>query len=505
MKQPSDNETTFSVAVFPFLKTSAPVPIGSYLFRSTDDRAGLPEGQASAVAEIASMLFAKDDFRVESASYAVLPHVDQNRPGENLERLIELQAVVTYLYSQPHEVFDSLLLTPEDCMLHLFTPGEVSEFLVRPGHHTVDSNPERPKLAADDRHMLPGYNGLFNLRRAFWCAAGSRIYPAFPHVTLNISQDLASNLDVSHSDPRWDFSPARLLSQTASSAADRVFTALYWYNFANEQTAGPDRALLNLATAFEALLQLPEDAKSDRLVDAISLLLGRTTRVDSWARQFYRARSAVAHEGSARDLHFQHTDLGGKPGKLDGRAAPLMFYGRQIFQLCVTTVLTGSALARRADLQEKLITNGERLAAICTALARTEGRAAQRLAAIGRDVAALQRYRYLDSGPIPVASHIGAVRAASGTLLQANGELTGDIRSAAQACAAPAAKRSERDQLDAIRVFHDLAKGVDTGTASPELRLVLQLIDFVWMSIFMRYYQLRESKASAEGETGGEH
>jgi len=310
MKQPSDNKPTFSVAVFPYLKTSSPVLIGSYIFRSTDDQTVLPENQASAVAEVACTLFAKDDFRVESASYAIVPHVDQNRPGEELERLIELQAVVTYLYSQPHEVFDSLFLTPEDCMLHLFTPGEVSEFLVRPGHHTVDANPDGPKIAANDRHMLPGFNGLFNLRRAFWCAAGSRVYPTFPHVTLNISQDLASNLDVSHNDPRWDFSPARLLAQPTSAVAKRVFTALYWYNFANEQMAGPDRALLNLSTAFETLLQLSGDAKSERLVDAISLLLGRTNRVDSWARQFYQARSAVTHEGSARDLHFHHSELG---------------------------------------------------------------------------------------------------------------------------------------------------------------------------------------------------
>ena len=500
-----ESETTFSVAVFPFLKTSRPVPIGSYLFRSTDDRVGLSEPQASAVAEIASMLFAKDDFRVESASYAIVSRVDQNHPSEELERLIELQAVVTYLYSQPHEVFDSLFLTPEDCMLHLFTPAEVSEFLIRPQHHTVDANPGGTKLAADDRHMLPGYSGLFNLRRAFWCAAGSRIYPAFPNVTLNISQDLSSNLDVSHGDPRWDFSPTRLLSRPGSAVAKRVFSALYWYNFANEQMAGPDRALLNLSTAFEALLQLPEDAKSERLVDAISLLLGRTNRVDSWARQFYRARSAVTHEGSARDLHFHHSDLGGRPGKLDGRAAPLMFYVRQIFQLCVTTVLTGSALAQHADLQEKLIANGERLTAICTVLTRTEDSAVERLAAIGRDVAALQRYRYLDSGPIPVASYIGALRAASEALLQADGQLTTDIRAAAQACAAPAAKRSEQEQLNAIRIFHDLAMAVDTGTASPELRLVLQLVDYVWMSIFMRYYQLfRESEASAQSAARGE-
>jgi hypothetical protein len=40
-----------------------------------------------------------------------------------------------------------------------------------------------------------------------------------------------------------------------------------------------DRALLNLAVAFEALLKLPDSSKTERLVDAISLLLGRTERL----------------------------------------------------------------------------------------------------------------------------------------------------------------------------------------------------------------------------------
>jgi hypothetical protein len=59
-----------------------------------------------------------------------------------------------------------------------------------------------------------------------------------------------------------------------------------------------------LAVAFETLLRLPEFSKTDRLVDAISLLLGRTERLDEWAEQFYAARSQVVHEGEVRDEYF---------------------------------------------------------------------------------------------------------------------------------------------------------------------------------------------------------
>jgi hypothetical protein len=38
---PDTREDLFSIAVFPYLKTSRPVQFGSYFFRSTDDLEGL--------------------------------------------------------------------------------------------------------------------------------------------------------------------------------------------------------------------------------------------------------------------------------------------------------------------------------------------------------------------------------------------------------------------------------------------------------------------------------
>ena len=42
-------EGLFSIAVFPYLKTSGPIRFGPYLFRSTDDLEGLSEAEAVAV------------------------------------------------------------------------------------------------------------------------------------------------------------------------------------------------------------------------------------------------------------------------------------------------------------------------------------------------------------------------------------------------------------------------------------------------------------------------
>jgi hypothetical protein len=98
----------------------------------------------------------------------------------------------------------------------------------------------------------------------------------------------------------------------------------------------------------------------------VSLLLGRVERLDTWAEQFYDARSDVTHEGETKRPDFA-------PQKQKGQtdAAPYqshLIYGRQIFQLCVGVVLFGASLGKDAGIAEKFITNEERLQFVCKTL-----------------------------------------------------------------------------------------------------------------------------------------
>src|SRR5712691_10901386 len=129
-------DSAFSIAVFPFLKTSRPIRIGGHTFRSTTDVTDLRPERAEAVTEIAQMLFVQGDLRVKSASYATIPLLDLHVPSAAMDRLAHLRAVLAYLYSSPHEVFDNVMLSPEEVSLALFTPSPISVFLVRPEHHT---------------------------------------------------------------------------------------------------------------------------------------------------------------------------------------------------------------------------------------------------------------------------------------------------------------------------------------------------------------------------------
>jgi hypothetical protein len=153
-------------------------------------------------------------------------------------------------------------------------------------------------------HDVPGYRGIYNFRHYFWVEPGSRLYGPKPHITLNISQDL--QIDLEHGFcQRPDYHLLlQSLEKPLTPATVRIYSALHWYNAANEESIDRDRALLNLAVAFEALLRLPDSSKTERLVGAITLLLGRTERLDEWAKQFYDARSRVAHEGLVQDPYF---------------------------------------------------------------------------------------------------------------------------------------------------------------------------------------------------------
>ena len=74
------------IAVFPFLKTTHPIQLGSFSFRSTDDTSDLEKQDAANVREIADMLFLKDELRIRSASYALLPPLDLDKvdPGSTV-------------------------------------------------------------------------------------------------------------------------------------------------------------------------------------------------------------------------------------------------------------------------------------------------------------------------------------------------------------------------------------------------------------------------------------
>jgi hypothetical protein len=343
----------------------------------------------------------------------------------------------------------------------------------------------------DQFHYVPGYNGLYNFRHSFWVEPGSRLYGPKPHMVLNISQDLFADFQYRMSRQSDYYLLLNLLRKPNSQASQRIYSALHWFNAANEHGLDQSQALLNLAIAFEALLRLPEFSKTERLVDAISLLLGRTERLSEWASQFYAARSQVAHEGLVRDGYFYVSGAGRK--KTSDLFGSLMLYGRQIFQLCLGTLLVGVDLAERADLQEKFVSNNERYQKICGLLENETDPPNKKLSDLTPTIQGLKRYRFVagftETGPL-----ITAVRLASAALIACNQPLPTDLVSAVTNCASIKREDGELQRLSAVEELDAMFKKLEPSTLTPEAYILHELIDLVWMSLFQRYFWLKEQK-----------
>jgi hypothetical protein len=478
-----------AIAVFPFLKTTNALQLGCFRFRSTDDLDGLGEEDAQHVRAVSQMFFLRDDLRIRSSSYAMLPSLDLDKAAPALAELEHVQSVVAYCYSSPHATSGDPFFHFENASLVLLSPQPVSEFLVRPEYHVEATDPS-VSLGADRGHNLPGYRGLYNFRHHFWVAKSSRLYPPVPHLGLNIAQDLASDLAHAFAAPQHHLLP-RLLRDVDTPVAQRVLTALRWHNRANAAGSSDDCAVLDLAVAFEALLALPKDAKTDRFVDAIALLLGRVPRLGQWAEQFYAARSDVAHEGRANHLRFM-------PAKAkissDGPLyQPLMTFGRHVFRLCVGAILFGAQLAEQAGLQDKLVTNQERFEFICKTLADTSLPVEDRFAAIADTVDAVNEYRFVSEKGLRIETMLGAVRLAAANLLACDASLESAIKPRVEGIAIERRSPDSYEALDALRAYTEI-KWTELPAPRTPHRSLYTLAESVWHYSFMHYFWIKRGR-----------
>ncbi|HWR82054.1 MAG TPA: hypothetical protein VN285_01995 [Candidatus Deferrimicrobium sp.] len=493
------NSQNHSFAVFPYLKTTDAVTVGQLTFRSTDVSNELTSKQKEHLSDIASMLFLKDNLRIKSASYALIPFIDVSHPGPFIEHLKHVQSVVAYCYASPRHEFGDIFLSPEHASMVVFSPERVIKGLVRPDFH-VEEVPSITSQVADNRTEIDGYAGLFNFRHHFWVAKGSRLYGPKPHLTLNISQHLSSDI-VCAEQSRCDYRLlCEFLRKPVTKTSARAFTALRWFNAANSDANDPSAAIVDLSIAFEALMNLPADQKADRLTDAVSMLLGRIPRVDIWVRQFYDARSQIVHQGSSQLLHFVATD---SIKKRDGQQyQSLLSYGRQIFQLCLGTLLTGADLAEKSGLEEKLITNEERFREICRILDNNQIQLSERLDEILPIIAAIDQYRYISESSLQLETMIGATRRAAKALLEIIDENSTELKRRLSALITAKRTTNHFEELDELRKLDSAFKEKTLLTANPYRETVQRLIEIVWYYVFNHYFWLKEHLLPrAQGKT----
>ena len=465
---PSDK--IYSVVVFPLLKTTGPARLGSLEFRSTDDVDGLPEDQAASVKEITGMLFAVGDQRIKRASYAIVDRVELGNAPVGLDALGDIEAVVAYLYACPRHEFNDLFLTSEHASIAVLTPNRIAAALVRLACNVIDVD-EHVGPEEDATGYVDGYDGVIGLRHPFWVIPGSRLYSTTPHPVLNVSQDLGSDVERACG-ARADY---RLLMQLLSESdrggdiGHRVFTAVRWFNRANSAHRDEAECFICLSVAFETLLRVPYDAKKNRFIDAIALLLGRVPRLEDWATQFYEARSRAVHEGDAGQVAFISNSASNKQKGATTHQS-LLAYGREVFQLCVGTVLTGASLSSHADLAAKLVSNSERFETACRILNDNSLSLAVRLKELDPLARAINRYRYVPDPGRTIPMMLSACRGAARVTLESSGEIGDGLRDALTAFAEAPRTDSLLEQLDSLRTLVYHLRGLPDRTAAGSAR-----------------------------------
>jgi hypothetical protein len=488
-----------AIAVFPFLKTTEPIQLGSFLFRSTDDTSDLENGDASNVRELADMLFLKDDLRIRSACYAMLPQLGLDELDAGVAPELErIQAIIAYCYSAPRHTFGDIFFHFEHASLAIFSPQPVSTFVVRPDHHVTPAG-NLPSLEADEWHRVAGYEGRYNFRNAFWVVRGSRLYPPIPDIALNDSQDLAWDLGTAFSEAPHHHLLPTLIQEPLSENARRAVTAIRWYNRANSYLADESEAILSLAVGFEALLGLPRDHKTERFIDAICLLLGRVPRLNLWPVQFYNARSDVAHEGRTGRLRLMPTV---KTRREKGpEYQSLISYGRLIFQLCVGSVLFGAHLAQRSALHDKLTTNQERLELICKTLDDKSLVPVDRFTAIDDIVATVHQYRYVSETGLRIETMLSALQAAAKNLLECDTSLDPALKARLSDLIAAKKSKDGYEILVALEAWHNVLQEGPLEANSPE-GIMRRVTEIVWDYTFMHYFWMKENRRNKTAGAG---
>ena len=465
--------------------------LGSLEFRSTNDIDGLPKDQAASVAEIANMLFASGNQRIERALFAIVDRVDFGSGGApvGLDTISDIEAVVAYLYASPRHEFNDIFLTLEHASIVVLTPNRVPAGLVRSSVNVINVG-EHVDLETDAAGFVDGYDGIFGLRHHFWVASGSRVYGTTPRPTLNISQDLASDVQ------RCARADYHLLLQLLMERGrngdlrDQVFTAVRWFNRANSAHRTEAESFICLSVALETLLRVPHESKKDRFVDAIALLLGRVPRLDDWATQFYEARSRAVHEGHVGQVAFIPQSTLSKQKKATTYQS-LLAYGREVFQLCVGTVLTGASLSSNADLAEKLIANSERFETVCRTLDDDSLPLAMRLEQLESLARDIQRYRYVPDTGLAMPAMLGACRAAARVTLESSADTGEGLRNALAAMADAPRTDNCFEQLDALRALVDELEGLPDRTTARVSYAVITLVKVTWDYLFMHYFSIK--------------
>jgi hypothetical protein len=489
-------EPRYLFAFFPYLKTSNPVHYRNLIIRSSDDNTGLPSESIQHLETIRLMFFLRDHVRIKRMLYAFHTSTDKLTASQFTQQLLEFQTLISFVYSSPHPSEGDPFLHSEHSSLYVFNPTQIFTELLT-GEDNTELLSDSQVIKSDSQPLTDGWEVRLNDKSYLWVSRGSRIYPPSPSLRLNNSQNLSQDFNYIFAQSQLYQSLLNYLSsrEETDNISQRILTALTWYNRSIAIDIDESVALVNLAIAFESLLDLEQGEQlTTRFKDAVSLLAGDVSRLDSWIFQFYKARSDIVHKGKTTRLMFVATDNPRKTSeKLDSEYRSLASDGRHIFQICVATIVTGSQIAKRLNLASLLVTNQQRLERICQILSNPNGTPLDRILASSRDVQDIDTYRWVPEHGLKYDQLIGTAKLMIQQYLNSAPEESSELIEQMNKFLAV----DSTNHYAALSLLEGIQQGLEHVLLSPILNnpriTVAALIDTVWHYTSLYYFQLQSS------------
>jgi len=151
------------------------------------------------------------------------------------------------------------------------------------------------------------------------------------------------------------FVASKKAEASTTKLAERLKRAIYWYNSShNDNSQQIERAVLDMGIAFEALFQTPNEHVAEYLETALSVIFPDNDFIPKWLKQFYKARSTIAHGSSPsfKDLQLN----------LDrSEHYSLVYWAQRIFRACIEANVIQWEIAEKSGLLKAMTPNRTRL------------------------------------------------------------------------------------------------------------------------------------------------
>jgi len=131
-----------------------------------------------------------------------------------------------------------------------------------------------------------------------------------------------------------------------------VLIAMDWYSQSFQKSPVRDEPgkIVDMATAFEVLLDLPQESISGAFRSIVGTLLGRSPELRKWATDFYDTRSKIVHKGRAKTLFYKHPEA-------TQEHAHFLWTSQLLFRRCVEAMLKRQGEFHAREITDLLTSN----------------------------------------------------------------------------------------------------------------------------------------------------